>query len=161
MLVEDTESALLTMAAYIDLNPVRAGLAENPEDYRWCGYAEATSGSKKAAQRAREGLGMILSESLQDQEFRSDWRRTQKRYRVLLFGEGQVVAADPDRGERGRRGFAPEKIEAVMESGGKVPVSEILRRRVRYFCDGAVLGTAEYVNEVFAREQEQRNRFGH
>jgi len=43
VLVEDGE-ALRTMAAYIDLNPVRAGLVEDPKDYRWCGYTEALGG---------------------------------------------------------------------------------------------------------------------
>ncbi|MFT6179598.1 MAG: hypothetical protein ACJA1W_001947, partial [Akkermansiaceae bacterium] len=30
-----------TMAAYIDLNPVRAGICKDPADYRWCSYGEA------------------------------------------------------------------------------------------------------------------------
>lgn len=34
VLVENGE-ALRTMAAYIDLNPVRAGLVNDPKDYRW------------------------------------------------------------------------------------------------------------------------------
>ena len=34
VLVEDGD-ALRTMAAYIDLNPVRAGLIDDPKDYRW------------------------------------------------------------------------------------------------------------------------------
>src|SRR5690606_4270861 len=37
--------ALRAMAAYIDLNPVRAGLVDDPKDYRWCGYGEACAGS--------------------------------------------------------------------------------------------------------------------
>ena len=43
VLVEDGE-ALRTMSAYIDLNAVRAGMVEDPKDYRWCGYAEAVAG---------------------------------------------------------------------------------------------------------------------
>jgi hypothetical protein len=31
----------VTVAAYIDLNPVRAGLVQDPKDYRWSGYGEA------------------------------------------------------------------------------------------------------------------------
>lgn len=31
-------TALLTMAAYIDLNAVRAGIVADPKDYRYCGY---------------------------------------------------------------------------------------------------------------------------
>ena len=57
VLVEDCEQALLTISAYIDLNPIRAGLVSNPEEYRWCGYAEAVGGGRRA-QRAREGLGL-------------------------------------------------------------------------------------------------------
>ena len=33
--------ALAAVAAYIELNPVRAGLCADPKDYRYCGYAEA------------------------------------------------------------------------------------------------------------------------
>ena len=40
VVVEEEERALRTMAAYIDLNPVRAGMVEDPADYRWSGYAK-------------------------------------------------------------------------------------------------------------------------
>jgi hypothetical protein len=40
VLVEDGHAAR-TMAASIDLNPARAGTAEDPKDYRCCRYAEA------------------------------------------------------------------------------------------------------------------------
>lgn len=29
------------VSAYIDLNPVRAGMVEDPADYRWSSYGEA------------------------------------------------------------------------------------------------------------------------
>ncbi len=45
---------LQTMAAYIDLNPVRAGLVKKPEDYRWCGYSEALGGIASADYGERE-----------------------------------------------------------------------------------------------------------
>ncbi len=48
-------------------------------------------------------------------------------------------------------------MEEVIAAGGKLSVRGILRHRVRYFCDGAVFGTADFVNKVFERE---RNRFG-
>ena len=51
VLVEGRGNPLQTMAAYIDLNGVRAGLAKDPKDYRFCGYAEAVAGRA----RAREG----------------------------------------------------------------------------------------------------------
>jgi len=33
--------ALRVMSIYIDLNPVRAGMVEKPEDYKWSSYGEA------------------------------------------------------------------------------------------------------------------------
>lgn len=55
VLVERGE-ALRTMAAYIDLNPVRAHLTIHPQDYRWCGYGEACAGGKTA----KAGLHRVL-----------------------------------------------------------------------------------------------------
>jgi hypothetical protein len=46
VVVEGTGQALGAMAAYIDLNPVRAGMVQDPNDYRWSGYegqGEATA----------------------------------------------------------------------------------------------------------------------
>lgn len=159
VLVEDHERALLTIAAYIDLNPVRAGLVANPEDYRWCGYAEAVAGGRRGL-RARDGLGRMLGEALDDPEYPKDWRRTTARYRMFLYQEGREVAADPETGQRGRRGFKEAEIEAVVARDGEMSLHEALRHRVRYFSDGAVLGSAEFVNAVFERERGQGGRFG-
>jgi hypothetical protein len=48
VLVENSESAKAAVAAYIDLNPVRAKIAADPKDYRWSGYGEACGGGKQA-----------------------------------------------------------------------------------------------------------------
>jgi putative transposase len=46
------------MAAYIDLNPVRAGMVKDPAEYRWSSYGEAVGGGAKGnGKKAREGLG--------------------------------------------------------------------------------------------------------
>jgi len=36
------------MACYIDMNPVRAGLEEDPAMYRWSGYGAASGGVEQA-----------------------------------------------------------------------------------------------------------------
>jgi len=38
VLVENSENAKAAVAAYIDLNPVRAKIVADPKDYRWGGY---------------------------------------------------------------------------------------------------------------------------
>jgi putative transposase len=56
VIVEDGIAAR-TMSAYIDLNPVRAGMVKDPADYRWSSYGEALGGGKKGnGKKAREGL---------------------------------------------------------------------------------------------------------
>jgi putative transposase len=49
VLVEGSGNPLQTMAAYIDLNPVRAGIVEDPKEYRFSGYAEAVAEDGAAA----------------------------------------------------------------------------------------------------------------
>src|SRR5687767_6798405 len=41
MLVEDNDRVIRTVAAYLDLNSLRAGIVDDPKDYRFCGYTEA------------------------------------------------------------------------------------------------------------------------
>lgn len=38
--VIDTDSYLLACLRYVELNPVRAGMVDQPEDYRWSSYAQ-------------------------------------------------------------------------------------------------------------------------
>ena len=45
----------------------------------------------------------------------------------------------------------------VLRAKGKLPVPEYVRCRVRYFCDGAILGGREFVEAMF---RSQRERFG-
>ena len=60
VLIEKQEERVKTMAAYIDLNPVRAGLVEDPKDYRWCGYAEAVAGNRPMSRGLKECCGKSL-----------------------------------------------------------------------------------------------------
>lgn len=161
VLVEGGEAALQTVAAYIDLNPVRAGLVAKPEDYRWSGYGEAC-GSGKGAKLARENLGSIQREGLESPGTHLEWKSTQDRYRRLLYLEGAERKGDPVTGAGERRGIAVEASEAITQAPeGKalVPLPEMLRRKVRYFSDGAALGSAAFVDDVI-EGLKSRGRLG-
>ncbi len=150
ILVEDGE-ALQTMAAYIDLNPLRAGLVADPKDYRWCGYAEAMGGSK----RGRKGLCRVVGMAM------DSWvTGGGAAYRRLLLGEGIEVGANEKKILRGqgktffRRGFDREKALEEIRNGGSLTKGELLRCRVRYFSSGMVLGSRAFVEEVFEAKRE-------
>ncbi len=115
MLVEGRPFALLTVAAYIDLNPVRANLCRDPKDYRFCGYAEGIGGSE----RARRGIQML--------SFGSDWESARESYRMAIFGKGSRPR------HSGQPYIDPQKAEAVLENRGKLSFPELLRCRVRLF----------------------------
>ena len=150
VLVEDGE-ALRTMAAYIDLNPVRAGLVDDPKDYRWCGYAESLGGSK----RARRGLCVILEMTV------ASWSSTaQERYRRLLLGEGieaseEVKESEARQGRKfRRRGMKRADSLAELREGKTLSKADLLRCRVRYFSDGLVLGSRDFVERAFLEKRE-------
>ena len=153
VLVEGDERALLTIAAYIDLNPVRAGIVDDPKDFLWSGYAAAVAGEKVA----RSGLGAILARTSYGVNLRMTWRNTARRYRMLLFGHGEGHSADAKTGKAGRLGMTRREVEKVLESGGELSVSEILRCRIRYLTHGVAIGGADFLQQVMG---ENRERFG-
>lgn len=56
VLVENVNEVLKQVAAYIDSNPMRLGLAQNFKDYRFCGMYEAMKGEANA----RSGLSSLF-----------------------------------------------------------------------------------------------------
>ena len=153
VLVEDGE-ALRTMALYIDLNPVRAGLVDDPKDYRWTGYGEATGGSK----RARRGLCRVMEVPMDSWEEKRGAGTPAEAYRCWLFGEGievgSVEAAKMDGpasrlSASSRKGFSKERVEAVLKAGGKLSRAELLRCQVRWFSDGVAIGSKGFVEGIF------------
>lgn len=152
VLVEGDERTLLTIAAYIDLNPVRAGLVNDPKDYLWSGYAEAVAGEKAA----REGLAAVLENTSYGVNRRVTWRRTAPRYRMLLFGHGEKRDADAKTGTAGRPGMTSREVAEVLEAGGELSVCEVLRCRVRYFTHGVAIGGEEFLQQVM---EENRQHF--
>lgn len=146
ILVEGSEDALLTMAAYIDLNPIRAGIVVDPREYRFSSYGAAMGGNKEARDCLRRLMKAVLGGGLMS------WGHVQPEYRQRLYIQGQQKGLDSE-GRAIRQGFKPEEVEAVVKAGGKLPMHELLRCRVRYFSDGLALGSQAFVDGVFSRYQ--------
>jgi len=150
VLVENGESAKAAVAAYIDLNPVRAKLVADPKDYRWSGYGEACGGGTQA----RAGLAAVHKTCPLEQD--GAWRRVSARYRALLYAGGEERRAAYGR-QVVRKGITHAQVDKVLESGGKLPLPDVLRCRVRYFTDGMAIGGKAFVERVF---NENRGLFG-
>ena len=197
LIVEDGPAAR-AMAAYIDLNPVRAGVVEEPAEYRWSSYGEAVGGGCRSNGRtARAGLvrawgahkGMPADPALWSKGVAQSYRqllmggvaeRSEERITVDGKSEKKVLrkGMDPQRArqlEEAAAKLAGNASNGDRDSGGQesrhqdngeafirqtmcgLPFATALRCRVRYFTDGAVIGSRGFVDEVFAR---CRDRFG-
>jgi putative transposase len=133
--------ALLAVAAYIDLNSVRAGVVQDPKDYRHSGYGEAVGGQM----RARHGLMRVVGRTA------SNWAEAQAGYRKFLYRAGQVRLV-----KRGRLqgNISEAEAEVVEKNRGKLSLAEALHSRIRYFTRGGILGSKEFVDRVFEANRE-------
>ncbi len=139
VIVEGEETTLMTMALYIDLNPIRAGIATDPADYGFCGYAEAVSGTE----RAREGIRSLMPRKPES------WRVVQAEYRRLLYAVGEESSV--------RQGFTRDEVSEVEAQKCEIPSGAALRKRVRYLSDGVIVGSRSFIDEWLAGN---RWRFG-
>lgn len=152
------------VAAYIDLNPVRAGLVKDPKSYRWCGYAAALAGRREALL----GVQRLFAEDGKEATGRKRSRSRQNElaaYRVILFQSGEEALAESADGtiRVARKGMAARDVQKVLETGGRLSHGQLVRHRLQTFVDGAVLGSREFVEEVSThlRPSAKRQRHGH
>ena len=167
VLVEEGVAAK-TMAAYIDLNPVRAGMVSDPAEYRWSSYGEAIGGGAKGdGKKARAGLVRALGAHKGWQADAKDWADVAKEYRMILLecGEERLKEVVSPEGtlevkvvRKGMKATDAAAELARLEGGGRdIPMARMLRHRIRYFTAGAVVGSRGFVDEVFS---SCRHRFG-
>ena len=148
VLVEGKGAPLQTMAAYIDLNPVRAGLVEDPKDYRFCGYGEAIAGCEEM----RKGLVRVWASRLgADLAGDTACAAALQAHRSLIFGKR---AAEPGLPEMTRQ----HALKVLEKDDGLLPIADVLRCRVRYLTDGAVLGSEEFVRGFVGKWQMEKAR---
>jgi REP element-mobilizing transposase RayT len=161
VIVEDEERALRTMAAYIDLNPVRAGIVADPADYRWSGYSEAMAGKA----RSRRGLVRIIGQMAWPRETAAGakpWgaeefpavveRRALVFYRAILGGQGAERKRED--GTVVRRGLSEKVREKLTTPNERRLAAEVLTRRVRHFTQGVIFGSRSWIDGWFESNRQ-------
>ena len=131
-LVENSAGALSAVSAYIDRNPVRAGIVEDAKDYAWSGYGAACRGDA----RAREGIVSLAAEGA-GQKCSSDpkWRnKAWARHR-------QMVSPTLPRSDAGSASAGTKEMKGqTLQYGREARMSR-----------GLAFGSPEYVREAIAR----------
>jgi len=138
VIVEKGET-LINCLAYIDLNPLRAGLVDRPEEYRWnsLGYHIQT-GNKDNFLSLDFGL---LEFGILDAEERL------KRYRRYVYEAGALD--HPGKGQA--RVIDSDIVEHERENDFKLNRMRRFRYRTRYFTDSGIIGSKEFVSTNYQR----------
>jgi len=138
VIVENGET-LINCLAYIDLNPLRAGLVEQPEQYRWnsLGYHIQTNNQDN-----------FLSTDFGLKEFnvKSPNERI-RRYRRYVYEAGAITRPDKMQAK-----VIEDKVIA-KERKKEFEISRIkrFRYRTRYFTDSGIIGSKEFVSTNYRR----------
>ena len=156
-----------TMAAYIDLNPVRAGMVADPAEYRWSSYGEAMGATGKGGAKAKAGLvRAIMAGKGWDADARHWAGKVSREYRMILLEEGEEKTKEVvnKQGERVvqvvRKGMKTQQVESEMDrlaAGRDVAMRQMLRWKIRYFTDSGVVGSRAFVEVMI---EQCRHRFG-
>jgi REP element-mobilizing transposase RayT len=136
VIVEKGET-LINCLAYIDLNPVRAGIVEKPEDYRW------------------NSLGYHVQTGNKDEFLSSDFGLTQfnvknekeriRLYRKYIYETGAIQPGDKQHVK-----VIDEKVVAKERiKNFEISRTERFLYRTRYFTDSGIIGSQEFVSVTY------------
>jgi hypothetical protein len=137
--IVDKGETLVNCLAYIDLNPLRAGLVERPEDYRWnsLGY-----------HLQAENKDQFLSTDFGLKEFNvKNQKERIRRYRRYVYEAGAISRPDKMQAK-----VIDDKVVA-KERKKNFEVNRIsrFRHRTRYFTDSGIIGSKEFVADNYQR----------
>ena len=137
--IVDKGETLVNCLAYIDLNPLRGGLVDRPEDYRWnsLGYHLQTNNRDN-----------FLSTDFGLKEFNVKSKKERiRRYRRYVYEAGAV--SQPDK----MQAKVIDDTVVAKERKKDFEISRVsrFRHRTRYFTDSAILGSKEFVAANYQR----------
>jgi hypothetical protein len=133
-LIVQNGRSLVNLLAYVDLNPVRAGIVKRPEQYRWCslGYHVQTGN--------RDGL-LCVDFGIKEWG-EKDPEQIIRKYRQFVYETGAV---DTGKGKP----MDPEIVRKERRKNFELKRFELFCYKTRYFSDAGILGSKEFVKEVF------------
>jgi REP element-mobilizing transposase RayT len=148
----DGERALWTCVKYLELNPIRAGLVDDPAAYRFTSWGRyCSSGSHPFARHFVTHMRACLG------EVAVRWSAAE----VYAEFRGELARSMAD--DAGLDGDAAAAAKVVaMQSPNALAVAEM---RMHYWIRGGIIGSEAFVREVAARfaaaEQVTAKKLGH
>ena len=136
VIVEKGET-LINCLAYIDLNPVRAGIVKKPEDYRWSslGY-HIQAGNKDGFLSTDFGLKAF--------NVKSKTARV-RLYRQYVYETGAIQPGDKPYVKTINEKDAAKERKKNFE----INRADRFKYRTRYFTDSGIIGTRAFVSDTY------------
>ena len=122
----ENDGALLDCMLYVELNAVRAGLVERPEDWK---------GSSLYLREAGQAAWLMPLTAF----FEKTKKRALTEYRSLVYYRGEVPT-------RTGQAAIPQRI-VKEEADRGFEVSGVYCKRLRYFVDGLVIGSEAFIRK--------------
>ena len=150
-IIEGSE-ALWNVVEYIELNPVRAGIVKNPDDYRFCSWGKYKGSGKHIfyynfIKHMKKALG----------DFATDWSNEQ----LLSEFAGELTRVMES--ERGLRGEKLDESVKLAKKGESMPIQFL--NITRHWTDGGIIGSEEFVQETAFnfkdKEKVLKKQFSH
>ncbi|VEN75153.1 conserved hypothetical protein [Candidatus Desulfarcum epimagneticum] len=141
--IVENGNTLINCLAYIDLNPVRAGIVDRPEAYRWSslGYH---------IQSGNEGAFLSTDFGLVEFNVMSEAERI-RRYRRYVYEAGALRPSGKD--------FAgsidPGVVEKERNAGFNLTRTRRFAYRTRYFTDSGIIGSKAFVMTHYQRFKDR------
>jgi hypothetical protein len=142
VIVEKGEGELVC-GAYIDLNPVRAGIVTRPEDYRWSSMGMRVHNVKRYRSFITSIFcdGFEVSDELLDLDDRGgSWTF----YRRYVYESGGIEVES-----KGRIG--DDTVGEVLNCSSRFGVVDKLRCRVRNLSEGVAIGGRIFISDIQRR----------
>jgi putative transposase len=136
-LIVEAGETLINCLAYIDLNPVRAGIVEKPEQYRWSSLSyHVQTGNKNGFLSTNFGLAEFNVKSQKERV---------RLYRKYVYETGAIQP-----GDKPFTKTIPEKIVGRQRKKDfEINRTDRFINRTRYFTDSGIIGSREFVSATY------------
>ena len=125
---------LINCLAYIDLNPIRAGIVKRPEEYRYSsiGYHIQT-GNKD---------GFLSLEFGSEHNKHIDDKEKFRNYRRYLYQKGGQKKENSG-------SISNDIVQKEKNRNYDLTIKEVFLYRSKYYTDGGIIGTEAFVSEIY------------
>lgn len=140
--VMELGDAAITASAYIDLNPVRAGIVARPEEYRWSSMGLMVRNPKRAKKLLsplrRPVCKRTMGADLEYAEVEWAW------YRQFVYQAGQCRV-------EGKASISEELADEVRAYHGYLGLGDRIGYRMRNLSEGLAVGSEAFIANIQRR----------